>query len=39
MAGFRPAPADDLHPTLKEALEVDGPTFVEVTSTTARTFA
>jgi thiamine pyrophosphate-dependent acetolactate synthase large subunit-like protein len=39
MVGVRPAPADDLHPTLKEALEDDGPALVEVPSTTAKTFA
>jgi acetolactate synthase-1/2/3 large subunit len=30
MAGFRPSSAADLYPTLKRALEVDGPTLVEV---------
>ena len=30
IAGFRPASADDLHPTLMKALEVDGPALVEV---------
>jgi acetolactate synthase-1/2/3 large subunit len=30
IAGFRPSSADDLYPTLKRALEVDGPAVVEV---------
>jgi acetolactate synthase-1/2/3 large subunit len=30
IAGFRPASADDLYPTLMKALEVDGPALVEV---------
>ncbi|TAL07705.1 MAG: acetolactate synthase large subunit [Chloroflexota bacterium] len=30
IAGFRPTSADDLYPTLKRALEVDGPALVEV---------
>jgi acetolactate synthase-1/2/3 large subunit len=30
IAGFRPATADDLYPTLMRALEVDGPSLVEV---------
>ena len=30
IAGFRPASADDLYPTLMRALEVDGPAVVEV---------
>jgi acetolactate synthase-1/2/3 large subunit len=30
IAGFRPASADDLYPTLMRALEVDGPALVEV---------
>ncbi len=30
IAGFRPASADDLGPTLRRALEVDGPALVEV---------
>ena len=30
LAGFRPASADDLYPTLMRALEVPGPTVVEV---------
>ena len=30
LAGFRPATADDLYPTLMRALEVDGPSVVEV---------
>ena len=30
IAGFRPSSADDLYPTLKRALDVDGPALVEV---------
>jgi acetolactate synthase-1/2/3 large subunit len=30
IAGFRPASADDLYPTLMKALEIDGPALVEV---------
>ena len=30
IAGFRPTSADDLYPTLKRALDVDGPALVEV---------
>jgi acetolactate synthase-1/2/3 large subunit len=30
IAGFRPATADELYPTLKRALDVDGPAVVEV---------
>jgi acetolactate synthase I/II/III large subunit len=30
IAGFRPSSADDLYPTLKRALDVDGPAVVEV---------
>jgi acetolactate synthase-1/2/3 large subunit len=30
IAGFRPASAGDLYPTLRRALEVDGPALVEV---------
>jgi len=30
IAGFRPASADDLYPTLMKALELDGPALVEV---------
>jgi acetolactate synthase-1/2/3 large subunit len=30
MAGFRPTSAEDLYPTLCRALEVDGPSLVEV---------
>jgi acetolactate synthase-1/2/3 large subunit len=30
IAGFRPASAEDLYPTLKRALEVDGPAVVDV---------
>jgi acetolactate synthase-1/2/3 large subunit len=30
IAGFRPASADDLYPTLMRALETDGPAVVEV---------
>jgi acetolactate synthase I/II/III large subunit len=39
LAGFRPATADDLYPTLMRALEVPGPAVVEVPSTTVRTSA
>jgi acetolactate synthase-1/2/3 large subunit len=30
MAGFRPASAGDLLPTLRRALDVDGPSLVEI---------
>ena len=30
IAGFRPADSADLYPTLRRALEVDGPALVEV---------
>ena len=30
IAGFRPASADDLYPTLRRALEIEGPALVEV---------
>ena len=30
IAGFRPSSADDLYPTLRRALEVDGPSLVDV---------